>query len=203
MQSAEIFVVCTGFKAPAKIDPRFFSPKFIFKQNEADVFDLVSGQNINSLKKIFESKKKSKLTRDGKMVQHRKIKMEEFLQVDNPFAVFALYNEITLGEEMEEIKKKVKTLDDLAILVKDLKLLGKRDVSRILKWREKVRIQRKQEKKSKIEEEKQEEKINSDQELEKEENALKHEEQIMLKKKKKQEKFLKKQKKKNNIQYSC
>merc|ERR1712137_429138 len=43
MQSAEIFVVCSGFKAPAKIDPRFFNSKFIFEQNESDVFDQMSG----------------------------------------------------------------------------------------------------------------------------------------------------------------
>ena len=29
--SAEIFVVCLGFKAPSKIDPRLLDPKHLFK----------------------------------------------------------------------------------------------------------------------------------------------------------------------------
>ena len=30
--SAEIFVVCRGFKAPKKLDPKFLDPKFVFKE---------------------------------------------------------------------------------------------------------------------------------------------------------------------------
>jgi len=32
--SAEIFVVCHGFKAPNKIDPKFFNPKFVFMNED-------------------------------------------------------------------------------------------------------------------------------------------------------------------------
>ena len=35
-QSAEIFVVCGGFKAPGKVDPRLLDPKHLFNDTSAE-----------------------------------------------------------------------------------------------------------------------------------------------------------------------
>ena len=139
MQSAEIFVVCLGFKAPAKIDSKFFNPKVIFQQNEADVFEQMSKNNINSLKKIFNLKTTKSLTYEGKMVQHKKINLEQFINVENPFAVFVCYNQIDINDKKydEEAKSIAKPPVDFEEQVEDIKLLGKGEVSKILKWREK------------------------------------------------------------------
>lgn len=197
MKSAEIFVVCSNFRAPSKIDPRFFNPKFIFEQNEADVFDQMSGHSINSLKKIFITKKKTKLARDGRMVQFRTIPLSDFLKAENPFAIFAIYNAIKLDETAEEAKKLVKPPDDFENLVKDLKLLGKREVSRLLKWREKVRIQLKNQKmKARAGQGKEEE-----DEVEKEAKAIEAEQEQIDKRRKKEARFLKRQKEKNYMQF--
>ena len=54
IQSAEIFVICSGFKDPETIDPKFLDPKFAF----AEVDDAVdSSSKISSLKKLLENKK--------------------------------------------------------------------------------------------------------------------------------------------------
>lgn len=212
-QSAEIFVVCTGFKAPPKIDPRFFNPKFIFQQNESEVFDAVTGGGINSLKKIFQVKKKSgSLKRDGKMIQYRSIPLKAFIDIENPYGVFVNYNEITL-EGKEEIFKLVAPPNDFEEMAKDLKLMGKREVSKTLKWREKVRalgrkkrsddrlalkeIEEEKQKEKQKEEQKEEQKVEKDSDNEEDEDMSTQ----ISKRQKKMEKLSKKQKDKNYLQF--
>lgn len=61
-QSAEIFMVCMGYKAPDYIDPKFLDPKYAFEDvdqakggldgNEAD-----PASQINSLKALMKNKR--------------------------------------------------------------------------------------------------------------------------------------------------
>lgn len=52
-QSAEIFVVCQGFKAPDVIDPKFLDPKYALEEVEEQE---ESTKQISSLKKLLENK---------------------------------------------------------------------------------------------------------------------------------------------------
>lgn len=49
MQSAEIFVVCLGYKAPDTIDPKLLDPKFAFEEVE----ELEEEKKVTSLKKLL------------------------------------------------------------------------------------------------------------------------------------------------------
>ena len=48
--SAEIFMVCSGYKAPDIIDPRLLDPKFALETVEEEVKD--DGSKVTSLKKL-------------------------------------------------------------------------------------------------------------------------------------------------------
>ena len=59
--SAEIFMVCSGYKAPDIIDPRLLDPKFALETVEEDT-GKDEGNKVTSLKKLLTVKKKH---RDG------------------------------------------------------------------------------------------------------------------------------------------
>ena len=50
MQSAEIFVVCLGYKAPDHIDPKLLDPKYAFEEVEEVEED---NNKVTSLKKLI------------------------------------------------------------------------------------------------------------------------------------------------------
>lgn len=62
-QSAEIFMVCLGYKAPDHIDPKFLDPKYAFEDIDVSKGGLDGNEpdaaaKITSLKKLLEKKKK-------------------------------------------------------------------------------------------------------------------------------------------------
>lgn len=162
--SAEIFVVCRGYKAPKKLDPRLLDPK--------EVFEELGTEKVNNEQKIFnpEVKRRHRLGyADGDYTLYHEMKMVDFIRCDDPINVLGGLNKLTvpLKKELEEaaetapdaepssegdadkqpsevddwrLVKKLKTCNtELLACLEDLKVLGKKDFKQILRFRKQAR----------------------------------------------------------------
>lgn len=130
--SAEIFVVCEGYLAPKKIDPRLLDPACIFKQDEADV----------KRADVFHAKP-GKRNREGyaddtKMIMSTVSTVSKFVEAADPIDFLGTYNSLDWDDESKVYLGNADTNDEIKHLVTDLKVLGKGDFSFLLKWRKKM-----------------------------------------------------------------
>ena len=91
--SAEIFVVCQNFKAPQKIDKKFFDPKSVFQEVEEKPQDA-------SIMDFAPQKKKRKAvgydTETGVIYKEKTV--EEFLSSDNPMLFLTELSQVGRGD---------------------------------------------------------------------------------------------------------
>lgn len=138
--SAEIFVVCKGFKAPKKLDPRLLDPK--------EVFEELADGKLNNEAKVFNPEKKKRHREgyeEGDYLLYHDMSLLDFIKDEDPINKLGELNKLTLpvhDEETPEFKiiKKLKSFNnELQECIKDLKVLGKKDFKLILKFRKQAR----------------------------------------------------------------
>jgi len=179
-ESAEMFVVCEGYKCPDKIDKKFFDPRSVFEDVESDQ------------KKVrladFQVKKKKKAVGydDNKGLLYRTRKVSDYLQSETPLQILSESN--VLEFDNEEMKSDSLVNSDIIEMVKDLKGLGRRDIKKLLRWHEKYQVRLQREEKTKQKEDKtsddDNEEKDSDAEIDRQLEEIKENEAKMLKKKK-------------------
>jgi len=135
--SAEIFMVCQGFKAPDSIDPKLLDPSYALMYVEEDKNQ--SSDNITSLKKLLETKKKH---RDGydREILYQECPFVDFLQSSNPHEYLTNFNRFLLTDEIKKELVPHKPPVDLEQICQDLKVCGRREFSILLKLRYKYAL---------------------------------------------------------------
>lgn len=135
--SAEIFVVCLGYKAPSKIDPRLFDSKYIF-------CDFQEAPRIEGPDALLRAKDKQKRFREGYeegiSTTHKEISALDFIQRDNPVELLGKYTKISfdVGDDTELqnlVKNNTSTTTEVKTLCEDLQVLGRSEFKQLLKWR--------------------------------------------------------------------
>ncbi|XP_068747596.1 pre-rRNA 2'-O-ribose RNA methyltransferase FTSJ3-like isoform X2 [Montipora capricornis] len=179
-ESAEIFVVCQGYIAPAKIDPKFLDPKHIFKEVEPEGKKAI---NILQIKK--QKKTRAEGYNEGDYTLFQSAKVSDFLQTERPLDVLSAINEIVFDDKKYE--EHVMTTDDIKESVKDIKVLGKSDIKSLLSWHRTLRKEfvKQENKNSSADQDSEVAKENEEEKLEKRIEGLKEEENALMKRQKK------------------
>lgn len=138
--SAEIFVVCRGFKAPNRIDPKFLDPRSVFAE--------LSDPTPNNEAKVFNPEKR-KRKRDGyvegEYIQFKEVPASEFIQATDPIAMLGSLNKLSFEHEpngdiaLAALDRLPETTSEIKQCCQDLKVLGRKEFRMLLRWRLKVR----------------------------------------------------------------
>ncbi|KAJ9157112.1 AdoMet-dependent rRNA methyltransferase SPB1 [Coniochaeta hoffmannii] len=138
--SAEIFVVCRGFKAPKRIDPRLLDPRTVF----AELADPTPNNEAKVYNPEIKKRKRGGYEED-EMLQFKELPASEFINTTDPIAILGQYNKLTLegasnGDvALAALNKLPETTDEIRICCQDLKVLGRKEFKMLLKWRLRVR----------------------------------------------------------------
>ncbi|OAV89508.1 hypothetical protein PTTG_04137 [Puccinia triticina 1-1 BBBD Race 1] len=148
--SAEIFVVCQGYLAPKKIDPRLLDPAHVFKDVDLtkrlteDQAEASSSKLTPNAQNVFKPEKKRRTREgydEGDYTLHKSSSASALINTKDPVSILGVANCIKFDDSQQdkEIYKLKATTAEIKTTLTDLKVLGKGDFKKILKWRTTVR----------------------------------------------------------------
>jgi len=146
--SAEIFVVCQGFKAPRKIDPRLLDPAHVFK--DIDLSKVVEGDEeatsstlTPNAQNVFHPEKKRRARdgyEEGDYALFRAVPVMDLINTRDPVKILGTASRFDFATDEEKRLAKLEvTAPEIKESMKDVKVLGKSDFKKFLKWRTAVR----------------------------------------------------------------
>ncbi|XP_059482938.1 pre-rRNA 2'-O-ribose RNA methyltransferase FTSJ3 isoform X2 [Neocloeon triangulifer] len=126
-ESAEIFVVCQYYIAPHKLDPKFFDSKHVFEELELEPKSAASIFHPEKAKKA-----KAQGYPEGMSTMYRPVTASELIAAENPVDLLQIATEITLDTEL--IRKHPRTTEEMKACLKDIKVLGRKDLRQVMAW---------------------------------------------------------------------
>jgi AdoMet-dependent rRNA methyltransferase SPB1 len=138
--SAEIFVVCRGYKAPKKMDPKFLDPRAVFAE--------VADEKPDHEAKVFNPEKKKRKRQgyeEGEYLQFKEVAASEFIQTTDPIAMLGTMNKLSFEQDgnddlaLATLARLPETTAEIKECCKDLRVLGRKEFRTLLKWRLQVR----------------------------------------------------------------
>lgn len=138
-QSSETFLVCLGYTSPDKIDHKLFDINHVFKEVEEN-----GSAKMNILHKKFEQHNKRHRTGYDEslgVTLRASVPVSDFITSNEPIKLLTYASELvfTDDEMCAAIREHPKTTKELVDCFKDLKVLGKTDFKKLLRWRQQLR----------------------------------------------------------------
>ncbi|KAF3910829.1 hypothetical protein ABW20_dc0104706 [Dactylellina cionopaga] len=136
--SAEIFVVCRGYLAPKKVDPKFLDAKTVFEE--------LPDATPNNEAKVYNPEKKKRKRdgyEEGDNLLYKEVPVKEFIETTDPIALLGSLNKFTFTDKNDiataTIIKMPETTVEIRNCCNDLRVLGRRDFKLLLRWRLAIR----------------------------------------------------------------
>lgn len=159
-ESAEIYVLCIGYRAPKSIDPRLLNPKFVFKDMTAETLtklkhgaDGQEGKRDLVLNTVMKAMKKGKRNREGyaegDLTLFARRCVLDFCRTARPIALMTEASQFSFDEKdipssehserdaraLKCINALESTSEEVRSCCVDLKVLARRDFKTLIKWR--------------------------------------------------------------------
>ncbi|KAL7744621.1 hypothetical protein ACLKA6_017132 [Drosophila palustris] len=126
-ESAEIFVVCQGYLAPDRIDPRLLDAKYVFEELDLE------GKQKNSLLHPEKQKRiKAEGYTEADIALRNDLAASEFMQAENALAALQGIGSIRIDDP--RIANHKRTTTEILECCKDLKVLGRKDIKGLMLW---------------------------------------------------------------------
>ncbi|KAK7195933.1 FtsJ cell division protein [Novymonas esmeraldas] len=133
MESAEIFVVCAGYKAPKSIDAAFFNPQKVFADVGQERIVSASGMLVMPKSNVPAGYD------EFATVTHHVAAFSDFLRADDPKGFLKTHHELRFSDDADKLHLKSKcSKKELVYLCGDLQQVGEADLRRMLRWREQL-----------------------------------------------------------------
>lgn len=136
-QSSEIFLVCLKYTAPKHIDPKLLDPNHVFKEVSDPGL-----KTVDVLHKKYDKLNKRHRTgyeENAGPLLTRTATVSEFIASTDPVRMLTDTNQLLFSEDCEHFQSHALTTPEMLICFADLRVLGKIDFKKMLKWRQRMR----------------------------------------------------------------
>lgn len=132
-QSSEIFIVCLNYSAPKFIDPKLLDPNHVFKE----VADPGLAKVDVLHKKYEKMNKRHRTGYDEKLgiLLSSSATVSDFINSSEAIRLLTDVNTLVFSEACEQYRAHPLTTPEILACFEDLRLLGKIDFKKLLKWR--------------------------------------------------------------------
>ncbi|KAL7673533.1 hypothetical protein ACOME3_008388 [Neoechinorhynchus agilis] len=136
-ESAEIFVVCSDYLAPDRIDPKLFNPINVF--GELNREEHADGKPVKIEDVVRKEKKGNKEGYpEGKSILYKKVSALQFVRARGEEECLRMLIDAT-EMIMDDPKLAELTNSDINHMMSDLRRMTKRDLKNMFKWRRSLR----------------------------------------------------------------